>query len=89
MTNQLLAELEMLQQAKDKLQNDYQNAVDKINKLQQENKQLKEENQKLYERLFKARKMIFDNYGVLDKYQIEMLEDILKGEEILGDKEDD
>ena len=56
-------------------------------RLQQENKQLKEENQKLYERLFKARKMIFDNYGVLDKYQIEMLEDILKGEEILGDKE--
>lgn len=40
MTNQLLAELEMLQQTKDKLQNDYQNAVDKINELQQENKQL-------------------------------------------------
>lgn len=27
-----------------------------------------------------ARKMIFDNYGVLDKYEIEMLDDILKGE---------
>ena len=28
----------------------------------------------------KARKMIFDNYGVLDKYGIEMLDDILKGD---------
>ena len=34
----------------------------------------------LQERIFKARKMIFDNYGVLDKYEIELLDDILKGE---------
>lgn len=27
-----------------------------------------------------ARKMIFDNYGLLDKYGIEILDDILKGE---------
>lgn len=33
----------------------------------------------LQERIDKARKMIFDNYGVLDKYGIEMLDDILKG----------
>lgn len=26
----------------------------------------------------KARKMIFDNYGILDKYEIELLDDILK-----------
>lgn len=32
-------------------------------------------------RIDKARKMIFDNYGVLDKYQIELLDDILKGDE--------
>jgi len=30
--------------------------------------------------IYKARKMIFDNYGVLDKYGIEMLDDILKGD---------
>ena len=35
MTNQLLGELEALQQAKDKLQNDYQEARDKIQELQQ------------------------------------------------------
>lgn len=35
----------------------------------------------LQERIFKARKMIFDNYGVLDKYEIELLDDILKGDE--------
>lgn len=34
----------------------------------------------LQERIDKARKMIFDNYGVLDKYGIEMLDDILKGD---------
>lgn len=31
--------------------------------------------------IYKARKMIFDNYGVLDKYQIELLDDILKGDD--------
>ena len=35
----------------------------------------------LKERINKARKMIFDNYGVLDKYEIELLDDILKGDE--------
>ena len=63
MTNQLLAELEILQQAKDNLQKDYQEAVDKINnmkldidqaqeiiiELQQENKQLKEDKKKAIE----------------------------------------
>lgn len=34
----------------------------------------------LEKRIYKARKMIFDNYGVLDKYGIEMLDDILKGD---------
>lgn len=33
------------------------------------------------DRIDKARKMIFDNYGVLDKYEIEILDDILKGDE--------
>ena len=35
--------------------------------------------EKLEKIIYKARKMIFDNYGVLDKYEIEMLDDILKG----------
>ena len=39
---------------------------------------------RLKETINKARKMIFDNYGVLDKYEIEMLDDVLK-----GDKEND
>ena len=39
-----------------------------------------EEIQELKQRIYKARKMIFDNYGVLDKYEIEMLDDILKGD---------
>jgi len=33
----------------------------------------------LEKRINKARKIIFDNYGVLDKYEIEILDDILKG----------
>lgn len=36
--------------------------------------------EQLEKRIYKARKMIFDNYGVLDKYEIEMLDDILKGD---------
>ena len=36
--------------------------------------------EQLEKRIYKARKMIFDNYGVLDKYGIEMLDDILKGD---------
>ena len=35
----------------------------------------------LQDRIDKALKMIWDNYGLLDKYQVEMLEDILKGED--------
>lgn len=41
---------------------------------------LEEENKKLKSIIKEARKMIFENYGVLDKYEIEMLDDILKGE---------
>lgn len=40
---------------------------------------LQEEKDKYKLRCYKAKKMIFDNYGVLDKYEIEMLEDILDG----------
>lgn len=36
--------------------------------------------EQLEKTIYKARKMIFDNYGVLDKYEIEMLDDILKGD---------
>ena len=36
--------------------------------------------QKQREVINKAKKMIFDNYGVLDKYEIELLNDILKGD---------
>ena len=36
---------------------------------------------RLREIIDKARKMIFDNYGVLDKYEIEMLDDILRGKD--------
>lgn len=39
---------------------------------------LKQENKQLKERIHKALKMIWKNYGVLDKYGIELLEDILK-----------
>ena len=35
---------------------------------------------RLKEIIYKARKMIFDNYGVLDKYEIELLDDVLKGD---------
>lgn len=48
--------------------------LDYINKLE-------EEKDKYKMRCFKAYKMIWDNYGVLDKYEIEMLEDVLKGED--------
>ncbi len=40
---------------------------------------LQEEKDKYKLRCYKAKKMIFDNYGVLDKYEIEILEDILDG----------
>ena len=38
------------------------------------------ENEELKRRIGESLKMIWDNYGVLDKYGIEMLEDILRGE---------
>ncbi len=41
--------------------------------------ELQEEKDKYKLRCYKAKKMIFDNYGLLDKYEIEMLEDILDG----------
>lgn len=40
--------------------------------------QLRQENQQLKERIHKALKLIWENYGVLDKYGIELLENILK-----------
>lgn len=42
---------------------------------------LEEERDKYKMRCYKAYKMIWDNYGLLDKYGIEMLEDILEGKE--------
>ena len=42
-------------------------------------KVLIEENEELQERIDKAINYIYKNYGLLDKYQIEILEDILKG----------
>ena len=48
--------------------------LDYINKLE-------EEKDKYKMRCYNALKMIWDNYSVLDKYEIEMLEDILKGED--------
>ena len=47
-------------------------------KKDKEIERLNKENEKLKEKIYKARKMIFDNYGVLDKYEIELLDDILK-----------
>ncbi len=47
--------------------------------LLKEKERLEKENKKLKKIIFEARKMIFDNYGVLDKYEIELLDDILKG----------
>ena len=63
----------MNKRQKEMLQDLIDNKNNQIKKLQQENKQLKE-------RIHKALKMIWENYGVLDKYGIELLEDILKGE---------
>lgn len=40
---------------------------------------LEKERDKYRMRCYKAHKMIFDNYGVLDKYGIDMLDDILTG----------
>lgn len=62
----------MNKRQKEMLQDLIDNKNNQIKKLQQENKQLKE-------RIHKALKMIWENYGVLDKYGIELLEDILKG----------
>lgn len=44
-------------------------------------KLMQKEISKLRKIRYEARKMIFDNYGVLDKYQIDMLDEILKGGE--------
>jgi len=44
---------------------------------------LEQENERLKKKCYLAHKMIYDNYGVLDKYQIDMLDDILTG----GDEE--
>ena len=47
-------------------------------KKDKEIERLNKENEKIKEKIYKARKMIFDNYGILDKYEIELLDDILK-----------
>lgn len=62
----------MNKRQKGMLQDLIDNKNNQIKKLQQENEQLKE-------KIYKALKMIWENYGVLDKYGIELLEDILKG----------
>lgn len=41
---------------------------------------LREEKDKFKLRCFKALKLIRDNYGVLDKYGIDLLDDILNGD---------
>lgn len=58
---------------------DIEDILDIIKKAKEENKQLQQENKQFKERLNKALKMIWENYGVLDKYGIELLEDTLKG----------
>lgn len=50
----------------------YDKLLDYITNLQQERDKYKM-------RCYNSLKMIWDNYGVLDKYEIEMLEDILEG----------
>lgn len=53
------------------LEYDKETLRDMVLILQEENKQLKKD-------IYDALKMIYINYGLLNKYQIEMLEDILK-----------
>ena len=57
----------------------YQLPYTKMEKLYDYITNLQEERDKYKMRCYKANKMIWDNYGVLDKYEIEMLEDILDG----------
>lgn len=57
---------------------DLMSAVDRFDKVPTFDELLRE-NKKQKEVITKALKIIWDNYGVLDKYGIEMLEDILKG----------
>ena len=52
-----------------------------LSKANKEIERLNKENKNLKKIIFEARKMIFDNYGVLDKYEIELLDDVLKGSE--------
>ena len=53
--------------------------------LEMANKKIEEKDKEI-ERLnniiFKTHKMIYDNYGVLDKYEIDILDDILTGKEL-------
>lgn len=53
------------------LEYDKETLKDMVLTLQEENKQLKKD-------IYDALKMIYINYCLLNKYQIEMLEDILK-----------
>ena len=56
---------------------DLMSAVDRFDKVPTYDELLRE-NKKQKEVITKALKIIWDNYGVLDKYAIEMLEDTLK-----------
>lgn len=92
MTNQLLAELEALQQAKDKLQNDYQEAVNKIQELKERYEILKKEhidtitrNEEKQQIIDKAIEYIKKDYYTIDMGDI-VKEDLL---EILGGKENE
>lgn len=95
MANQLLAELEALQKAKDNLQKDYQEAVDKINNMELDIDQAQEIIIELQQKIDKAIKYI-KNYtliGELDGQKVIMNEfHILASPkellEILGDKDE-
>ena len=82
-------ELKELQQAKDKLQNDYQNTVDKINELQQENKQLKENKRKAIEYIKSKHAIIDTDYIRIFDLFVNRVEQGYINEllEILEDKE--
>jgi len=54
--------------------------LEKIEKLENHKRGMLVELFKANDKIDKARKMIFDNYGVLDKYGIELLDDVLKGD---------
>lgn len=54
--------------------------IKKLQKQEQEIERLNKEVEKYKKRCYEALKLIRDNYGLLDKYGIDMLDDILNGE---------